>query len=209
MGENYNRVYKKCQFRDFTMDKKRTHKVVFLGDTGVGKTTLINTFYKQGFILNESSTISPMSTNLVVKHEDTDVSLSIWDTAGQERYRSLSINYIRDSSVLVFVYAVTSEYSFLELDPMIENALSITGNAPKVFIVGNKIDLEANQVVDNEQAQELALKYNACILYTSAVLMINTEGLLKVIAKAAYENFSPPIKEDNALVFKPNKDNCC
>lgn len=73
------------------------------------------------------------------------IRLQLWDTAGQERYRSLIPSYIRDSSMAVIVFDITNRDSFLKLDSWIENVRLERDGRVKLYLVGNKIDLEADE----------------------------------------------------------------
>eukprot|EP01036_Dinobryon_divergens_P040104 gene40104-52983_t len=84
------------------------YKLVFLGDQGVGKTSIITRFMYDSFDKNYQATIGIDFLSKTMYLEDRTVRLQLWDTAGQERFRSLIPSYIRDSSVAVVVYDITS-----------------------------------------------------------------------------------------------------
>jgi Ras-related protein Rab-6A len=84
------------------------YKLVFLGDQGVGKTSIITRFMYDTFDKNYQATIGIDFLSKTMYLEDRTVRLQLWDTAGQERFRSLIPSYIRDSSVAVVVYDITS-----------------------------------------------------------------------------------------------------
>ena len=84
------------------------YKCVFLGDVGSGKTSIIKSFMYGSFDQNYQATIGIDFLSKTMYLEDRTVRLQIWDSAGQERFRSLIPSYIRDSSVAVVVYDITS-----------------------------------------------------------------------------------------------------
>jgi Ras-related protein Rab-6A len=86
----------------------RKFKLVFLGEQSVGKTSLITRFMYDNFDAQYAATIGIDFLSKTMYLEDRTVRLQLWDTAGQERFRSLIPSYIRDSSVAVVVYDVTS-----------------------------------------------------------------------------------------------------
>lgn len=86
------------------------YKLVFLGDQGVGKTSIITRFMYDNFDKNYQATIGIDFLSKTMYLEDRTVRLQLWDTAGQERFRSLIPSYIRDSSVAVVVYDITSKF---------------------------------------------------------------------------------------------------
>lgn len=86
----------------------RKFKLVFLGEQSVGKTSLITRFMYDNFDAQYAATIGIDFLSKTMYLDDRTVRLQLWDTAGQERFRSLIPSYIRDSSVAVVVYDVTS-----------------------------------------------------------------------------------------------------
>lgn len=97
------------------------YKLVFLGDQGVGKTSIITRFMYDSFDKNYQATIGIDFLSKTMYLEDRTVRLQLWDTAGQERFRSLIPSYIRDSSVAVVVYDITNRASFLNTSKWIED----------------------------------------------------------------------------------------
>jgi Ras-related protein Rab-6A len=93
----------------------RKFKLVFLGEQSVGKTSLITRFMYDNFDAQYAATIGIDFLSKTMYLDDRTVRLQLWDTAGQERFRSLIPSYIRDSSVAVVVYDVTSIAPFLYL----------------------------------------------------------------------------------------------
>ena len=90
-----------------------TYKLVFLGDQSVGKTSMLTRFMYDTFDSTYQATIGIDFLSKTMYLEDRKVRLQLWDTAGQERFRSLIPSYIRDSSVAVIVYDITSEIFLL------------------------------------------------------------------------------------------------
>ncbi|XP_062582623.1 ras-related protein Rab-6A-like [Saccostrea cucullata] len=88
----------------------RKFKLVFLGEQSVGKTSLITRFMYDSFDNTYQATIGIDFLSKTMYLEDRTIRLQLWDTAGQERFRSLIPSYIRDSSVAVVVYDITSKY---------------------------------------------------------------------------------------------------
>lgn|ERR1719264_141370 len=92
------------------------HKIAFLGDSGVGKTSLINQFIYGTFSLNHNPTIGIDYLSKIINTGERSIRLQIWDTAGQERFRSLIPSYIRDASAIIIVYDVTSRTSYANVN---------------------------------------------------------------------------------------------
>uniref|UniRef100_A0A095A861 Ras-related protein RABH1b n=1 Tax=Schistosoma haematobium TaxID=6185 RepID=A0A095A861_SCHHA len=98
----------------------------------------------------------------------SQIRLQLWDTAGQERFSSLIPSYIKDSSVAIVVYDVTSRESFVRADKWIAEIRTERPSKTLVFLVGNKVDLEDKRVVTTEEAAKKAEKENLFFVETSA-----------------------------------------
>ncbi|KAI8371031.1 P-loop containing nucleoside triphosphate hydrolase protein [Blakeslea trispora] len=122
-------------------------KVVILGRTGVGKTSVALRYVKNTFSPNNSSTIGAAFMTKKLTVDDCSVRLQIWDTAGQERFRSMAPMYYRGASAAILVYDITSEESFTELVSWIEELSKNVTEDIVIHVVGNKIDLESQRKV--------------------------------------------------------------
>lgn len=137
-------------------------KIVFLGDQGVGKTSLINRFLYQKFdnaekvvyllfsfvfflmefIFWEKPTIGIDFITRPVQIQGRTIKLQLWDTAGQERFHSLIPSYIRDSNIAIMLYDITEKQSFINVNKWQEEVKTIRGKEILMALVGNKSDLE-------------------------------------------------------------------
>jgi small GTP-binding protein len=127
----------------------RDAKVILVGDTCVGKTSLLSQFKLNTF--NES-TESTVGAHYVAKPVETSrgrINLVMWDTAGQERYRSLIPMYSRDASAAVLVVDVSNRQSYDSLEPWYRMLKEKCPYSTKIYIVANKIDLEPRIPLDD------------------------------------------------------------
>ncbi|CAF1054049.1 unnamed protein product [Rotaria sordida] len=136
--------------------KKVLLKFILLGDSGVGKTSLMSQFVSQKFFIDYKATIGANFLTKEVQIDDYLVTMQVWDTAGQERFQSLSISYYRGADCCILVYDVTSTSSFASLNHwrdefLIQAAPRDPDNFPFV-VIGNKVDLN-DRVVQTRQVQ--------------------------------------------------------
>eukprot|EP01035_Chromulina_nebulosa_P017707 gene17707-23299_t len=160
------------------------YKIVFLGDQGVGKTSIITRFMYDSFDKNYQATIGIDFLSKTMYLEDRTVRLQLWDTAGQERFRSLIPSYIRDSSVAVVVYDITNRASFLNTSKWIEDVRNERGNDVILALVGNKTDLAERRQVPVEEGEDKALKENIIFIESSAKAGFNIKALFRKLATA-------------------------
>jgi len=136
--------------------KKVLLKVIILGDSGVGKTSLMNQYVNKRFTSQYKATIGADFLTKEVLVDDRMVTLQIWDTAGQERFQSLGVAFYRGADCCVLVYDVTAPNTFKTLESwrdefLIQASPRDPDNFPFV-VIGNKIDLE-NRAVPAKRAQ--------------------------------------------------------
>ncbi|KAL8965021.1 MAG: hypothetical protein Q9183_004076 [Haloplaca sp. 2 TL-2023] len=159
-------------------------KLVFLGEQSVGKTSLITRFMYDSFDNMYQATIGIDFLSKTMYLEDRTVRLQLWDTAGQERFRSLIPSYIRDSSVAVVVYDISSLKSFQNTRKWVDDVRGERGNDVIIVLVGNKTDLGDKREVTNQMGEEEAKRCGAIFVETSAKAGANVKGLFRRIAQA-------------------------
>ena len=143
------------------MDDPKHFKVVFLGESYVGKTVLINSFINGYFRDTSYTTGSPSYITKAIKHGNKNYSFDIWDTSGYVRYRSITKFFLKDVNIIVLVYDATKEYTFLELDYWINTILTQNDPEVSIILVGNKSDLFENEEIREEDAVKFAEILNA------------------------------------------------
>ena len=145
-------------------------KVILLGESGVGKTNLINAFCNLEFQKYSDSTSVSICNEVKYNHKNNTYTILIWDTAGQEKFRSINKFVIRDSKIVIIVYSIDNRNSFQEVDFWINYTKENLGNDNYIMaLVANKIDLFEDQVVPDEEGEEAAKKYGIEFIVTSAL----------------------------------------
>ena len=189
-------------------------KCVFLGDSGVGKTSILINFMNGKLTKNTSPTIGAAYVSKTIKVLDKLCDLMIWDTAGQEIYRGLAPMYYRNAMITFIVFDVTSQKSFKAVN-FWANELSSNDvyESSVIIVVGNKID-KAERKVDLEQAEEVAKSIGAKYIETSAVTGHNIERLFQVsVSEALNRKNEHNIPEANDSIDltgkKDEKKSCC
>jgi len=169
--------------------KKVLLKVIILGNSGVGKTSLMNQYVNKKFSNQYKATIGADFLTKEVMVDDRLVTMQIWDTAGQERFQSLGVAFYRGADCCVLTYDVTDPESFKSLDSWRDEFLiQASPRDPENFpfvVLGNKVDLE-NRSVSARRAQQWCHGKNDIPYFeTSAKEAINVEQAFQTIAKNA------------------------
>ena len=141
------------------------HKIIFVGDAGVGKTTIISRIMDNPFSDSYEPSIGVDFMSKNIKFRGQIIKLQMWDTAGQEKYKGLIPSYVRNSSIVFVVYDISSKISFDNIPKWINFIKTIENTT--LVLCGNKIDLSNREVQKNEGA-ELAQKEGITFFEVSA-----------------------------------------
>ena len=165
-------------------------KITLIGDSGAGKTCIINRYIKNDFFSNKVSTMGVSCSNKLVKEDNKLLRLDLWDTAGQEQYRSLGRHFYKDSYVIILVYDITNRESFENLKIVwYKDLLKYNEKYTILAVVGNKNDLyEIRQIED--EGKNFAKSIGAIFQYTSAK---NSSGIKELFNKIGEKIFNPNI----------------
>jgi small GTP-binding protein len=189
--------------------KRKVIRITMLGDSAVGKTSLISKFLNQNFDENYLTTIGKDKLEKkVVMKDGNEIKLIIWDTAGQERFHSIATSTIKGSHGIILTFDLTKRSSFNSLESWL-NDIKENSNEVPVVIFGNKCDLFENYEVENEEAKKFAKEHNLQYFETSAKQNVNVQEGFNSIAEIAYEKYSGNNSLDlNKPKQKPDKRFC-
>jgi len=173
-----------------THKKKALLKVIILGDSGVGKTSLMNQYVHKRFSNQYKATIGADFLTKEVVIDDKLVTLQVWDTAGQERFQSLGVAFYRGADACVLVYDMTDSKSFDNLASWMDEFLVHAGPSnPDTFpfaVLGNKADLAAKRQVTSAKASAWCQsKGDVPHFETSAKESVNVDQAFQTIAQNA------------------------
>ena len=154
------------------------HKIIFIGDAGVGKTTIISRIMDNPFNEVYEPSIGVDFMSKIIKYRGQNIKLQIWDTAGQEKYKGLIPSYVRNSSIVFLIYDISVKSSFDNIPNWITFIRSIENTT--LVLCGNKIDLEKREVT-KEEGEALAQKEGIAFYEMSAK---SGEGIKNVFYNA-------------------------
>merc|ERR1711998_410823 len=187
-----------------TPNKTFQFRLVLLGDSAVGKSSLVLRFVRGQFFEYQESTIGAAFLTQTVALNDTTVKFEIWDTAGQERYHSLAPMYYRGAAAAIVVYDITNRDTFQRAKQWVKE-LQRQGN-PNIVIAlaGNKVDLSSKRKVETEEAQAYADDNGIMFMETSAKTAHNVNELFVSIAKRLPKNQNASNNREPSIVIQPN-----
>jgi Ras-related protein Rab-5C len=184
-----------------------THKLVFLGESSVGKSSIVTRYIKNMFTYDQCSTIGASFFTSKIVLDDCIVRFDIWDTAGQERYHSLAPLYYRNASVIFVVFDVTNNSSFAQAKTWINELKTAGPDNALIVLVGNKIDMQNSIKVKPDIINEYIEDNNILYIETSAKTNYNIEYLFKNAAQIVPK--TKPVINNIKMDDKQNKTYCC
>ena len=131
-------------------------KMILLGESGVGKTSIISRYVENKFSADVMSSSSMTFVSKKLAIDKQKIQLNIWDTVGQEKYRALSKLFFKDTKIVVLVYSIANLNTFQGLEYWLNLYKETIGDEAILGIVGNKSDLFLEQEVDESQGEEFA-----------------------------------------------------
>jgi small GTP-binding protein len=200
-------------------------KLIFIGDSGVGKSCLTTKAVKNNFEEYYQATVGFEFLTFNMKVNDKVVKLQIWDTCGQEIYKSLISNFYRNSSLAVLIYAIDNKESFNHVENWLNDLKSQANPDVRIFLVGNKADLEEDRKVTREEGEKYKEDQHLDLfMEASAKTGHNARNVLVEAAKILYRDYlyfdenNKNDKDDNLKIKKPDplirkdkkdKKTCC
>ena len=203
------------------MNYDKTCQILLIGDSSVGKTSLIQR-YANGIFKEEY--LATVGLDYYTKQEminDITVLVKLWDTAGQERFKALTPNYFRNAEGVVLAYDVTNSESFDNLKFWINSIKSNLGEKNifiPIIIIGNKIDMEGMRDITKEDASKFAKENNYKYFETSAKTGQGVDEAIRDLVNQILENSDkndPAKGERKSVKIEENKGNtekkkgCC
>ena len=180
-------------------------KLIFIGDSSVGKSCLTTKAVKNEFEDYYQATVGFEFMTFNLKINDKIIKLQIWDTCGQEIYKSLISNFYRNSSLAVLVYSIDSKESFIHVENWLNDLKSQANEDVRIILVGNKADLENERKVAREEGEKYKLDNNLdFFMETSAKTGKNARNVLIEASKILYNDYLK-LEQNMNKVEEPTK----
>lgn len=192
------------------MTSETAPRIIIVGDSGVGKTSLVHRIQTGAFFDNASPTIGAGVAPIEVQLGQKTYSFQLWDTAGQEMYRNIIPIYFRNAVYAIVTFSFTDLKSFTNLASWLDEVRTHADSNCGIVIAGNKHDGEDTAVTD-EAAKEWAKEQGLNIFFTSALTGENVLSLIEYVAIQYSEATNLP-NQPNSLNINDQankKKSCC
>ena len=181
-------------------------KILLIGDTSVGKTSILCKYIDDEF---SDAYLSTIGIEFKIKSliiNGKKVLLRIWDTSGQERYRSITQNFYRNANGILFIFDITKKETFDNIKIWLTDSENCEDNKVAKMLIGNKIDLENKRKIDNETIKKFAEKKEMKYFEASAKEGINIDNIFRELAELILFNKSKEENEEE-IIRKRNREN--
>ena len=186
-------------------------KIIIVGDQGVGKSCLAIKASRNYFEDFYSPTVGFEFVSFNVKVQEKIIKLQIWDTCGQEVYRSLISSFFRSASLAIIVYSIDTEDSFNNIEKWLNDIKTQSNHDIKIFLIGNKADLEDKRRLTKEQGEQLCNDHKlAFFMETSAKTGFNVQNVFIQVAKELYlqhEEIKNRVSRPGTMIMPLPEDN--
>ena len=190
-------------------------KLIILGDSGVGKTTLIHNFISKEFRADFKATLGTDLSSKIFEVNGKQVEAQIWDTAGTERFRAMGSAYYRGTDACILVFDITSHDSFIHLNEwrkdFIDNADIEDPDIYPFVLFANKSDLTSQRKVSLEEEETWAKQKNCPLFDVSAKTSANVEEGFRKAIELFFEFNKQSVLNVNVVPIEAesHKNSCC
>ncbi|XP_063004676.1 EF-hand calcium-binding domain-containing protein 4B isoform X2 [Melospiza melodia melodia] len=188
---------------------ERLFKIVFVGNSSVGKTSFLRRFCEDRFFPGTAATVGVDYNVRTVTVDHSQVALQLWDTAGQERYRSITKQFFRKADGVIVMYDITAKDTFTAVKQWLLSIEEATGENVPVLLLGNKTDNEKEREVPMAMGDHLAKDYNLIFYECSAYSGYNVEKSVLHLARILKEHEDKVKEKTIELQSDTNKKSCC
>ena len=180
-------------------------QLIMVGESGVGKTSLIRRYTNNIFNINHLETIGIEFFNKEERINDQIIQIKLWDTAGQEIFHSLTKNFYRKADGIIIVYDITNKESFERIQDWVKSVYDNTDTYKEIqmIIVGNKIDLEERREVSKEEGLKIGKYFEIDFFEASAK---NAEGVMNFMIKIIEDILNNKVNNRNSINIKNYKN---
>ena len=196
-------------------DYDHLFKVLLIGDSSVGKTSVLLRYVDDTFNPEFQTTIGVDFKISTFQLNGKIIKLQLWDTAGQDRFKNIVASYYRGAHGIILVFDITSSMSFQSVSRWYDEAQNYLQKSVPKLLVGNKADLSSQRTVKVEDAKELASRLGVEYIETSAKNSQNVNLAFETLTRNILNNTAPsatsggPSGKTKVSPSRPVKGGCC
>lgn len=185
-------------------------KLIIIGESGVGKTCLMNSFCTKEYDNYYMTTIGVDFKTKIFRQYNKNIKLQIWDTAGQEKYHAITTSYYRGAHIIMLVFDVTNSNSFIKLEKWLLTIKNIMTNSNyKIILVGNKCDQNNAREVSTNEISKFTTTHNINYIEVSAKKNINVENAFLDVTNSVITSLISSVEKKQCTMNGSAINSCC
>lgn len=197
------------KMNESTSENSKHLKIVMLGDSGVGKTSIIFR-YVFGEPDNVRPTIGSLQVAKTITYRDSQIEMGFWDTAGQEVYRSMAPMYYRGASIAIIVYDITRQESYESVDYWLDELTSKSDmDNITILVVGNKVDLSEYRQVSEMEASNHTEQRGGSFFEVSAMSGVGIDRLFQTAVQIHCDKSMLEASSASKIVIPTREEQGC
>ena len=174
---------------------KHQFKIILIGESSVGKTSIINRYIDNKFTNKFESTITVETKKKLYQIDNDNIAeLNIWDTAGEEKFRTITKQFYKDTHGALIVYDITNKESFERINFWLKDLIDFSPPDIIIYLIGNKIDLEKKREVEFNEGKKYSEENNILFNEVSAKNGNNVSAIFDILSNKIFEKKK---KEEN------------
>ena len=186
----------------------QVYRIIFVGDSSVGKTNIITKYKYNTFEDSHLTTIGIDFVSKILNIRNKTIRLNIWDTAGQEKYRIIANSYYRNSNAVCIVYDITNKISYYNIKRWIEDVKKNCSPSVDIYIIGSKLDVQHDREINKNDVEKYCEENNFKYFEVSALNNYNIHNLFHDIAFTLMKKYEIEPKKI-VKVKRKNYFDCC
>lgn len=185
-------------------------KILLIGDSGVGKTSLLQRYTDDTFSGQFLATIGIDFKLKTIDCNGSEVKLQIWDTAGQERFRTITQAYYRGAQGILLCYSIIDDQSFAHIRAWMTSINDFASDRVQKMLIATKCDMEDSRMITRQQGEALAEEFGMQFVETSAKNKTNVDepfaALAQLVMKDKAAHATAPPTHTIALKAQPSSE---
>lgn len=177
-------------------------KILFIGNSGTGKSAIVNRYVDEKFDEEFTSTIGVDFKIKSLIHNENIIKLQIWDTAGQERFKTITSNYYRGVQGIILVFDLTDKNSYEKIDDWLKEIDKNCDSKHSTIIIGNKSDIISERLISFKEAKEYVEKLGFKYCEVSAKTNSNIDYIFEILLDLIFEDDCQTLRFDKNIDYE-------
>ena len=185
---------------------KKAFKIILVGESSVGKTSIMKRFIENKFNNEYQSTIAAVNTKKLYRIDNDNIAeLNIWDTAGEEKFRTITKQFYKDAHGALLIYDITQKETFAKIDSWLDEIIDTAPSDIVIFLIGNKIDMDQKREVEYNDGKNFAEENSILFYEVSAKNGNNVGSTFDILANKIFQTMKEEENNENKYMRREQR----